>query len=103
MESGARSGDHGHGDVTQVNATYSAAAYNTAGTITGSPGIVFLSGYVAASNQTKGALSKAVSNRYPVTLDQAGAVRALGTVSILATGIGGTSAMRVALNWREIR
>lgn len=38
-----------------------------------------------------------------MTLDAAGAVRPLGTLSVVATGIGGTSACRAVLNWREIR
>jgi hypothetical protein len=86
-----------------VNADYSAVEASTAGTLSGSPAIVIASGYVAATNQTKSAASKSLTSRYPITLDAAGAVRALGTLTLLATGIGGTSAMRAALSWREIR
>ncbi len=86
-----------------VNATYSAFEYNTAGTISGSPTVVLASGYVASSSSTKGALNKSVSNRYPITLDAAGAVRALGTVSLIATGVANASAMRAAMTWTEIR
>jgi len=35
-----------------------------------------------------------------VTVD---AVRALGTLTLLATGIGNTSAIRAALSWRAVR
>lgn len=84
------------------NTTYSAFEYNTAGTISGSPAIVIASGYVGpvtgANNSTKGLLS-----RYPITLDAAGAVRALGTLSVLVTGMGNTSACRVSVNWAEVR
>lgn len=86
-----------------VNATYSGFEYNTAGTISGSPALVIASGYNAASAATKSNSSRSLANKYPVTLNQAGAVRANGTVSVLVTGIGGTSACRVVLNWREIR
>lgn len=86
-----------------VNATYSAMEYNSAGTISGSPTIVIASGYVPASVQAKGAISATVANKYPITLDQAGAVRALGTLTLIATGAGSTSAISVSFNWREIR
>lgn len=33
----------------------------------------------------------------------AGAVRTLGPLFVYATGIGGTSPCRIALNWREVR
>jgi hypothetical protein len=88
---------------TAVNATYSAAEYNTAGTISGSPALVIASGYVAASAQTKTAVSKSLLARYPITLDAAGAVRAMGTLSVIATGIGAASACRATLTWRGIR
>lgn len=86
-----------------VNASYSAFEYNTVGTISGSPALVIARGYVAASNQTKSITSAKFSNKYPITLDVAGAVRALGTISIIAHGVSATSAMRAILNWREIR
>ncbi len=87
---------------TDCNTTYSGFEYNTAGTISGSPAIVIASGYVGpvtgSNNSTKGLLS-----RYPITLNAAGAVRALGTLSVLVTGMGNTSACRVSLNWSEER
>lgn len=85
-----------------VNTAYSATEAS-AGTSSGSPGVVIASGFVPASNQTKGTATRSLSNRYPVTLDAAGAVRTMGTLSLLATGIGGTSAIRAAVTWREIR
>lgn len=86
-----------------VNATYSGFEYNTAGTISGSPAIVAAAGYVAATAVNKTAIRPALVNRYPITLDATGAVRALGTLTLLVTGLGGASACRAILNWREIR
>lgn len=86
-----------------VNTTYSAFEYNTLGTISGNPAIVISSGYVASSNQSKNSISKEFVSRYPITLDAAGVVRLLGTIGVIVTGIGGTSATRVVMNWREIR
>lgn len=85
-----------------VNATYSAYQYGTGGTLTAGT-LAIASGYVAATNQNKTAVSREISARYPITLDRAGAVRALGTLSLLVTGIGGTSATRASLNFTEIR
>lgn len=88
---------------TDVNTTFSAFEFNTAGTISGTPTVSLLSGYVASGAQTKSSTSSAFNNKYPITLNAAGAARANGTISVIATGITGTSAMRVSINWREIR
>jgi len=88
---------------SDVNATYSAFEFNTAGTISGSPAIVILTGYVNSGSSAKLSQNTRVPIRYPITLDAAGAVRALGTVSVDVTGLTGTAAVRVALNWKEIR
>lgn len=86
-----------------VNTTYSAFEYNTAGTISGSPAIVIASGFNAASATTRTVTTAKISNRYPITLDAAGAVRALGTLSLIVTGLGATSATRAVFNWKELR
>lgn len=86
-----------------VNTTYSTMDADSTGTISGSPTIVIGSGYTAASGAVNGATIAAFTNRFPITLDAAGAVRALGTLSVIATGIGGASACRISLLWREIR
>lgn len=88
---------------TAVNSTYSSYEYNIAGTLSGSPAIVLAGGYVAASNQSKSSISAKVSSRYPITLNQAGAVRANGTLTLMVTGLGGTSACRGLLTWKEVR
>lgn len=86
-----------------INTTYSAFEYNNAGTISGTPTLVIDSGYCAASNQNKTTVSRKTSLRYPITLDRAGAVRAMGTITLIVTGIGGSSATRAAINFEEIR
>jgi hypothetical protein len=88
---------------TDANTTYSAFEYVAAGVLSGSPAIVTASGFCAGSSQTKGQAGRDVSNRYPIALDAAGAVRSLGTLTLLVTGIGGTSDCRAELHWRELR
>lgn len=88
---------------TDVNTTYSAFEYNTAGTLSGNPSIVLAQGYVFSSTGTKGVVNKTLTQRIPITLDAAGAVRLNGTLSFAASGQGGTSATRVVFNWIEIR
>lgn len=86
-----------------VNSTYSAVE-TSAGTISGDPGIVIATYYLPASAQVKSSIAETVAARYPITLDwNANAPRALGTISVIATGISATSTMRAALQWREIR
>jgi hypothetical protein len=79
--------------------------FNTAGTISGAPGIAIAAGYVAASAQTKSVTQAKLSQRYPITLNAAGALRAdnFGRLTLLVTGIGAGSACRASFNWREIR
>jgi len=86
-----------------VNATYSASEFDTAGTLSGSPAIVIASGYLVSAFATKESISREFSSKYPITLDAAGANRDLGTLTLLATGIGGTSAMRAAIDIAEQR
>jgi hypothetical protein len=88
-----------------VNTSYSAFEAGTGGTFSNlSSGLVIAAGYVATAQGSNGVgLSRTLSVNYPITLDKSGAVRALGTLSVLLTGIGGTSASRVSLNWRELR
>lgn len=86
-----------------VNATYSAFEFVAAGTLSGNPGVVFASGFCPASAQSKGNARAEVTNRYPITLTAAGAVRDFGTLSLLVTGLGATSACRGVVKWRELR
>lgn len=88
--------------VTPVNATYSLMDTVT-GTLSGSPAIVLAQGYLVASATAKTAASRSLSMRYPITLNEAGAVRDLGRLTVLAQGVGGASACRAVLSWRELR
>lgn len=88
-----------------VNTTYSGYEYTSVrGSFTNlTNGIVIASGYLSASATVKQSLARQVSARYPITLDRAGAVRTMGTLTLLVTGVGGTSATRATVNYREIR
>lgn len=88
---------------SDVNATHSGMEYNTAGTTSGSPSLVIETGFVGASNQSKGAETHGTYAKIPITLNAAGAVRANGTISILVTGIGGASACQIEFSWKEVR
>lgn len=85
-----------------VNTTYSASEYGINGTYN-TGGLVISSGYIAASASTKVSTSRALIQSYPLTLDRAGAVRSMGTVSLLVSGIGGTSATRASFQFLESR
>lgn len=86
-----------------INATYSAFQYGVGGTLSGAPSLVIDSGYVPASASTKGSTSMKVTDRYPITLDVSGAVRTMGTLTLLVTGLGAASACRAVLKHKEIR
>ena len=86
-----------------VNATYSATEYNTAGTLSDNPAVVVLRGTAPASNQAKSSVKFNVASRYPITLNAAGAARALGTLTAVVSGVSATSAVDVTLNWKEVR
>jgi hypothetical protein len=86
-----------------VNATYSAMQYNILGTTSGAPSIIVYSGHIPATNVSKGAISQSITMKYPITLDVAGAARALGRVTVLVTGLGGTSTVEGVINWTEVR
>lgn len=86
-----------------VNTTYSASESSSAvGTLSGA-GLIIAAGYNAASAATKSVTSAKLSHRYPITLNRAGAVRANGTLSLLVTGLGGTSATRAVMQFSEVR
>jgi hypothetical protein len=86
-----------------VNTTYSTVEGTTAGTLVGSPALIVDAGYVGSSGQTKGSDSKKLTARIPLTLDAAGAHRALGTITLSVLGIGGASACRGTIKWIELR
>lgn len=83
--------------------TYSGAELTTAGgTISTSP-IVASAWYNPAAAKAAVGQTKSLELFYPLVLNAAGANFALGTMSLYATGIGGTSACRAMLNWVEVR
>lgn len=87
-----------------VNTLYSGFEYATGGTFSSlAGGIVIASGYCAASATSPQQVAGRVASIYPITLDVAGATRALGTLSLLVTGIGNTSATRASFNFVEVR
>lgn len=86
-----------------VNTSYSGVEYNTAGTISGTPAIVIESGYIAATATSKSSISHLIKSRFPITLDMTGAARINGTLSLVVTGLGATSACRGLISWSELR
>jgi len=86
-----------------VNTTYSSFEFNTAGTISGTAALVIQRGYINASAVNSGAVKVSVSVKYPISLDAAGVARLLGTLTVIAKGEAGTSAMKVSTNFKEIR
>lgn len=97
-----------------VNTTYSGFEYTSVpGTFTNlTGGVVLASGYIGGVGSGAAAqpptitpidLPALISRKYPITLDRAGAVRALGTLTLLVTGIGGTSDCRGSMTFKEIR
>jgi hypothetical protein len=85
-----------------VNTTYSSteATNNGSGTLSGSPAVVIASGLTSSSDVSS---FQQLKFRYPFTLDAAGAVRALGTVTLSAAGIGGISDFYASIFWDEER
>jgi len=86
-----------------VNATYSGVQYNYGGVLSGVPPIVISSGFVATSASNRQSVERDVVNRFPITLDYNGDTRLLGRLSLIVTGLGGTSACYGAIRWRETR
>ena len=88
---------------TDVNSTYSSVEYNTAGTLSGSPSVIIDSGYAPATGGTKATINTSIITKYPITLNAAGAVRALGTLTLKATSLSATQTVYGIIKFREIR
>jgi hypothetical protein len=86
-----------------VNTNYSSVEYNSLGTASGSPTIIIDSGWVPASGASPGLINNVVVSRYPMTLDAAGVNRALGTLTLLVQGVGGSSACNGSIKFKELR
>ena len=86
-----------------VSASYSSTEYNTAGTLSGAYAVKIDGGWVPASGSVKSVTNTAINSRYPITLNQAGAHRTLGTITLIMKSLSGTQACRGAIKFREIR
>lgn len=91
------------GTWADVNTTYSGTEVNTGATLSGSPAIVIDSGWASVGANTKGVVNTAVISRYPITLNQAGAHRSLGTLTLKVTSLSGTPTVYACIKYREIR
>lgn len=106
-------GNYGGQTYADVNTTYSGFEYTSVpGTFTNlTGGVVIDSGYIGGAGTgptgrpavTPISVPTLISRKYPITLDRAGAVRSLGTLTLLVTGIGATSACRGSLTFKEVR
>lgn len=95
---------------SDVNTTYSAYEYSsTPGAYTNltGGGIILSSGYATrvanAGPLVDIDLTKILYGRPPITLDRSGAVRALGTMTVLVTGFAATSTMRGSIEYIEVQ
>lgn len=93
-----------------INSTYSSTQYATGGTYSSlASGLTIKSGYIPCISgganpvQSEPASVDLDIENYPLTLNRSGAVRPLGTLSLLVTGIGGTSACRASITFDEIK
>ena len=107
-------GNYSGQTYADVNTTYSGFEYTSVpGSYTNlTGGIVIDSGYIggigagaaaAPPTVTPISIPPLISRKYPISLDRAGNVRSLGTMTVLVTGIGGTSACRGSMTFKEIR
>lgn len=85
--------------------TFSFMEAGTGGTFNNlTNGIVIDAGYLSGGGGVnRQTAARDLITAYPITLDRAGAHRPLGTISLLVTGIGGTSDCRASINWQELR
>lgn len=87
-----------------VNGTFSSFEYGTGGTFSNFTGGILLENqYANSSGSFKGVIDNSFQSQLPITLDRAGANRALGTVTVIAQGIGGNAAIRGSLQFSEYR
>jgi hypothetical protein len=86
-----------------VNTNYSFLEQSINGTANGSPSIIIDSGFIPATAGTKSSATHNIVSKYPITLDSSGAVRSLGTLSLIATTTTGSSTVYGSIKWLEIR
>lgn len=87
-----------------INSNYSAFEVGTGGTFDNlTNGIVIASGYAVSQGNARVQVAEVISNRYPITLNRAGVVRDMGTLTLLLTGITNNSACQSNCVFKEIR
>jgi hypothetical protein len=91
------------GTWADVNTTYSGTEVNTGATLSGSPAIIIDAGWVSGTGAAHGLTNTAIISRYPITLDAAGNVRSLGTLSLKITSLSGSQLCYAGIKFREIR
>ena len=90
-----------------INTNFSANQYGTGGTFSGlTSGFVLASGFISGAG-TGGAANPTAQEiplgaNAPISLNRAGAVVPMGTLSLIVTGVGGASASRATMNIQEI-
>jgi hypothetical protein len=95
------------------NAAYSGLEYTSVrGSFTNlTNGVVLASGYISGAGSggagqpivTPVVIPQNLSKKWPISLNRAGAVRDMGTYTLLISGIGGVSACRAVINYKEVR
>jgi len=91
------------GTWSNVNTTYSGVEVNTGATLSGSPAVVIDAGWAGVGANTSTIINTAITSRYPITLDAAGAVRALGSLTLKLTSLSGSPVVYAGIKFREIR
>ena len=91
------------GTWSNVNTTYSGVEVNTGATLSGSPAVVIDAGWAGVGANTSTIINTAITSRYPMTLDAAGAVRALGSLTLKVTSLSGSPVVYAGIKFREIR
>jgi hypothetical protein len=91
------------GTWADVNSTYSSVEVNTGATLSGSPAIVIDAGWASVGANSSLVINTAVLSRYPMTLNQAGANRTMGSLTLKVTSFSGTPVIYGGVKFREIR
>jgi hypothetical protein len=91
------------GTWSNVNTTYSGVEVNTGATLSGSPAVVIDAGWAGVGANTSTIINTAITSRYPITLDAAGAVTALGSLTLKLTSLSGSPVVYAGIKFREIR
>jgi hypothetical protein len=86
---------------TDVNTPHSIME-RSLGTLSGSATMYFDGGLLSASSQSKSNSNAKTILRMPITLDDLGAQRLNGRLSVYGTGQGGNSSCGAKFNWKEI-